>query len=42
MQAILDAPAPITWAGTRDRALLHLCYAAGLRVSELIASVLER
>jgi integrase/recombinase XerD len=36
MQAILDAPAPTTWAGTRDRALLHLCYAGGLRVSELI------
>lgn len=35
IQAILDAPAPTTWAGTRDRALLHLCYAAGLRVSEL-------
>jgi integrase/recombinase XerD len=35
-QAILDAPAPTTWAGTRDRALLHLCYAGGLRVSELI------
>jgi integrase/recombinase XerD len=36
MQAILDAPAPTTRAGLRDRALLHLCYAGGLRVSELI------
>ena len=36
-QAILDAPDPTTRAGTRDRALLHLCYAGGLRVSELMA-----
>jgi site-specific recombinase XerD len=36
MQAILDAPDPTTWSGIRDRALLHLCYAGGLRVSELI------
>jgi len=36
MQAILDAPDPTTRAGIRDRAMLHLCYAAGLRVSELI------
>jgi integrase/recombinase XerD len=36
LQAILDGPTPTTWAGTRDRALLHLCYAGGLRVSELI------
>ncbi|MBI3322510.1 MAG: tyrosine-type recombinase/integrase, partial [Candidatus Omnitrophica bacterium] len=41
MQAILDAPAPTTWAGTRDRALLHLCYAGGLRVSELIGLRLD-
>ena len=37
MQAILDAPDTGTVAGLRDRAMLHLCYAAGLRVSELIA-----
>jgi integrase/recombinase XerD len=35
MQAILDAPDPTTRAGVRDRAMLHVCYAAGLRVSEL-------
>ena len=37
MQAILDAPDPTKRAGIRDRAMLHLCYAGGLRVSELIA-----
>jgi integrase/recombinase XerD len=36
MQAILDAPALQTRAGLRDRAMLHLCFAAGLRVSELL------
>ncbi len=36
MQAILDAPDPTVRAGVRDRAMLHLCYAAALRVSELI------
>lgn len=35
IQALLDAPRPIDWAGIRDRAMLHLCFAAGLRVSEL-------
>jgi site-specific recombinase XerD len=35
IQALLDAPEPIDWAGIRDRAMLHLCFAAGLRVSEL-------
>jgi len=35
MQAILDAPDPTIWGGTRDRAMLHLCYAGALRVSEL-------
>ena len=35
MQAIVDAPDTATVAGLRDRAMLHLCYAAGLRVSEL-------
>jgi site-specific recombinase XerD len=36
MQALLDAPVPTHRAGLRDRAMLHLCFAAGLRVSELI------
>jgi len=36
MQAILNAPVPDHWNGIRDRAMLHLCFAAGLRVSELI------
>ena len=41
MQAILDAPNPVTMAGLRDRAMLHLCYAAGLRVSELTTLTLD-
>lgn len=36
MQAIFDAPLPTTRYGIRDRAMLHLCFAGGLRVSELI------
>ena len=36
MQALLDAPDPRTVAGTRDRAMVHLAFAAGLRVSELV------
>lgn len=36
MQAILNAPDLHTRAGIRDRAMLHLCFAAGLRVSELV------
>ncbi len=36
MQALLDAPAPDTRDGIRDRAMLHLAYSAGLRVSELV------
>src|SRR6266446_2730811 len=36
MQALLDAPDPTGWKGIRDRAMLHLCYAGALRVSELI------
>ena len=36
MQAILNAPEPTNRVGIRDRAMLHLCFAGGLRVSELI------
>ena len=36
VQAILDAPDPSTREGLRDRAMLHVCFAAGLRVSELV------
>jgi integrase/recombinase XerD len=34
-QAILNAPDPTGRNGLRHRAMLHLCYAGGLRVSEL-------
>jgi integrase/recombinase XerD len=37
MQAILNAPDPTCREGIRDRAMLHLCFAGGLRVSELVA-----
>lgn len=36
MQTLLDAPDPRTRDGSRDRAMLHLAFAAGLRVSELV------
>jgi site-specific recombinase XerD len=36
IQALLDAPDPRTRSGVRDRAMLHLAFAAGLRVSELV------
>lgn len=35
IHSLLDAPDPRTRSGNRDRAMLHLAYAAGLRVSEL-------
>ena len=41
IQALLDAPDPTGWKGIRDRAMLHLCYAGGLRVSELIGLRLD-
>jgi len=37
MQAVLDSPDPRRRDGVRDRAMLHLAFAAGLRVSELVA-----
>jgi integrase/recombinase XerD len=36
MQVLLNVPDPRTKFGVRDRAMLHLAFAAGLRVSELI------
>jgi integrase/recombinase XerD len=41
IQTLLDAPDPSGWKGIRDRAILHLCYAGGLRVSELIGLRLD-
>lgn len=37
MQAILNAPDIETRAGLRDRAMMHVCFAAGLRVAELLS-----
>ena len=37
MRAVLEAPDVGTRAGLRDRAMLHLGFAAGLRVSELVS-----
>jgi integrase/recombinase XerD len=37
IQALLAAPDPRTPGGARDRAMLHLTYAAGLRVFELLS-----
>jgi integrase/recombinase XerD len=36
MQAILNVPDPHTRCGIRDRAMLDVCFAGGLRVSELV------
>lgn len=41
MQFILDAPDPTVRHGIRDRAMLHLCFAGGLRVSELVGLRLD-
>jgi site-specific recombinase XerD len=41
MQSILDAPDPAHRDGIRDRAMLHLCFAGGLRVSELVGLGLQ-
>jgi len=42
MKALLDAPDPRSASGTRDRAMLHLAFAAGLRVSELTGLSLDQ
>jgi integrase/recombinase XerD len=41
LQAVFDAPDPTVRDGIRDRAMLHLCFAGGLRVSELIGIRLD-
>jgi site-specific recombinase XerD len=41
VQALLDAPDPRTRCGLRDRAMLHLAFAAGLRVSELVGLAVD-
>lgn len=41
MQLILDAPDPTRRDGIRDRAMLHLCFAGGMRVSELVGLRIE-
>ncbi len=40
-EAILNVPSPRTRLGIRDRAMLHTCFVAGLRVSELVALKVE-
>ena len=42
MQALLAAPDPSTASGLRDLAMLHLAFAAGLRVSELVGLRLDQ
>lgn len=42
MQALLNAPDPRRADGARDRAMLHLAFAAGLRVSELVELRLDQ
>jgi site-specific recombinase XerD len=39
--ALLDAPDPRSRLGIRDRAMLHLAYAGGLRVAELLSLQLQ-
>jgi site-specific recombinase XerD len=42
LQALLDAPDATTVSGIRDRAMLHLAFAAGMRVSELVGLRLDQ
>jgi len=41
VRAILNAPDLTTRSGVRDRAMMHLCFAGGLRVSELVGVLTE-
>ncbi len=41
VKAVLDAPNLNSRSGIRDRAMLHLCFACGLRVSELVELPIE-
>lgn len=40
VRAILNAPDLTTPFGIRDRAMIHLCFSCGLRVSELVGAML--
>jgi integrase len=42
IQALLDAPDTSTASGLRDRAMLHVAYACGLRVAELVSLRLDQ
>ncbi len=42
VQALLDAPDRRTRSGVRDRAMLHLAFTGGLRVSELVGLALDQ
>lgn len=42
MQALIDAPDPRKPSGIRDRAMIYLAFAAGLRVSELVELRLDQ
>ena len=42
VRAILNAPDLATRSGVRDRAMMHLCFAGGLRVSEVISVLTEK
>lgn len=42
IRALLDAPKTRSASGLRDRAMLHLAFAAGLRVSELVELKLDQ